>query len=293
MLELNLRQRPVGGALLQAASAPAAVGLGHRRLIFLIHGFNLTAEAARKAYAAFEANLTGTAPATRPLAGGLVGVLWPGDASWGLLSFASFPREIRPAVDSAARVSGYLGAVRGPGGGPVELTLVCHSLGNRVAMELLLQLAQRAPAHVVVKGSCLMAAAVPVPMMGGRLSGAAAVARTVTLYSAADWVLHWAFPMGETLAREGWLPEAVGHLGRPTSAWTESHPMVRANGKGYGHEDYWSGAAAAEHVARLLGVALDHQLPEHVVLRRGLRPAGSVPRREVEDRALPPTRAFA
>jgi hypothetical protein len=99
--------------------------------------------------------------------------------------------------------------------------------------------------------------------------------------------------MGETLAREGWMPEAVGHLGRPGSAWTESHAMVRSDGHGYGHGDYWDGAEVPAHVARLLGVALARELPENTVLTRGLPEAGAVASRQVEDRALPPARAFA
>jgi hypothetical protein len=293
MLELNLRQRPVGGALLARVSTPPAVGFGHRRLILLLHGFNLSASAARNAYASFEHNFSETTPATRALLKDLVGILWPGDASWGLLSFASFPREIHPAVDSGTRLGASLGEVRGPGGGPVELFLVCHSLGNRVAMELLLSLAQHASAHVVVRGSCLMGAAVPVPMVGARLSRAAALARTQTLYSAADWVLHWAFPLGESLAREGWMPEAVGHLGHPASAWTESHAMVRTDGHGYRHSDYWNGKEVAGHVARLLGVALPQALARHAVLARSLPEAGSSNERRLPGRELAGARAFA
>lgn len=293
MLELSVRERPAGGSLLPQAIAPPSVGLGHRRLIFLIHGFNLTADGARKSYAVFERNLAETSPATRGLVADLVGILWPGDSSWGLLSFASFPREIRPATESAQRVGAFLNTVRGPAGSPVEIYLVCHSLGNRVAMEMLLQVAARLPAHAVMRGSCLLAAAVPVRMMGGRLSGAAALARTVTLYSPADWVLHYAFPMGETLAGEGWLPEAVGHLGRPTAAWSESHAMVRPDGKGYGHGDYWGGGEVGRHVARLLGVALAHELPEHAVLPRGLPDASELARRLVPERDLPPARTFS
>src|SRR5205807_8984213 len=123
------------GSLLPQAHAPAVVGLGHRRLIFLVHGFNLSADAARKAYGLFARKLDETAPATHVLLADLVGILWPGDAAWGLLSFASFPREIRPARESAQRLSTYLSTVRGPGGGPVEIYFVSHSLGSRVAME--------------------------------------------------------------------------------------------------------------------------------------------------------------
>jgi hypothetical protein len=293
MLELSVREKPVGGSLLPQASALPSVGLGHRRLIFLVHGFNLSADAARKAYAVFARNLDEAAPATHVLMADLVGILWPGDAAWGLLSVASFPTEIRPARESAQRLSDYLSTVRGPGGSPVEIFFVSHSLGNRVAMELLLRVASDVPSHAVVRGSCLMAAAVPVGMMSRRLARAASLARTVTLYSAADWVLHYAFPLGETLAREGWMPEAVGFRGHPSSAWTEAHPMVRSDGKGYGHGDYWGGKEVPRHVARLLDVALTHELPVHTVLRRDLPEKAGIPNRSLGPRILPLARALA
>jgi hypothetical protein len=293
MLELSVRERPAGGSLLPRALAPAEVAMGHRRLIFLLHGYNLTAAGGRKAYAAFARNLGAIAPATRLALADVVGILWPGDAEWGRLSFASFPTELRPALESALRVHAWLDGVRGPGGSPVEIFLVAHSLGSRVAMELLSRISEHVPAHAAVRGSCLMAAGVPVPMVRARLSRAAALSRTVTLYSPVDWVLHWAFPLGETLAREGWMPEGVGLHGRPVGAWTESHQMVRQDGKGYGHGDYWDGAEVCGHVARMLGVALARELPVRVMLKRALPDAAARSSHDLPARALPEVNAFA
>ncbi len=114
----------------------------------------------------------------------------------------------------------------------------------------------------------LAAAAVPIDMIdpGNRLNPALPLTqRLIVMYSQADRVLHYAFPLGETLAREGFFPRALGRSGAP--------PWVGAENQAYpndDHGDYWSDGRVRDELLRLTGlVAVPHRLPtrglvEHV-----------------------------
>lgn len=292
---VTVRTRPKGGNLLpQAKASPADLGLARRRMVLLIHGYNVNEAGAAEAYDAFVAGLEAAGRPARSVAAEVVGFTWPGDINLGKLSFVSYPTEIRPAIDSATRLLDYLHTVRGPGGAPVELILVCHSLGNRVGLEMLRLLAGTIPANLTLRGAALMAAAVPVPMIetGKRLHAAALLARTLTLYSPDDLVLRFAFAIGETAAGDGWMPQAVGREGNPAWAWPTRLRMWKANGKGYGHGDYWSDGVAAVQVARFLGTPLPPGIAENGISGRDLPESPEVRARDTASRSLPPTISF-
>ncbi|HEV2054209.1 MAG TPA: alpha/beta hydrolase [Methylomirabilota bacterium] len=285
--ELSVREEPVGGAVrptVKLSSEPFPQG--RRRVVLLVHGYNNTEKAARDAYGHFTGDLDALGAGASSVLADLGKVYWPGDTSLGPLSFLSYPAEITPAKDSAAVLAAYLATLVGPGGSPTEIYLVGHSLGNRVILELLTRFAAMPlPATVQVPGGCLMAAAVQVDMVepGGALrSGATLWTRTLTLYSRDDRVLHWAFPIGQTAAGEGFFPTAVGRFGQPGDLWTTRQELC-----GNGHSDYWGDPRAAVLVARLLGVAVAVDIPASAISRSAIPETPALPERALLERQIP------
>jgi len=284
--ELTVREEPVAGRVgseVREVTPPFAQG--RRRVVLLIHGYNVTEAAARLGYARFTVDLETLGASAGVLLPDLGGFYWPGDADLGPLSFLSYPCEIEPAKDSAERLATYVRTLVGPGGTPTALYFVGHSLGNRVLLELLDRLAAAPAAAGHVAGACLMAAAVPVDMVeagGPLLEGATLPGTTLTLYSRDDTVLHFAFPLGETLAGEGFFPTAVGRFGEPAGVWTERQEL-----SGDDHGDYWGDARAAMRVARLLGAVVPWEVEAAAMAGRVLPEAPEPPARAIGERTLP------
>jgi hypothetical protein len=157
---------------------------------------------------------------------------------------------------------------------------VAHSLGCRLTLELLQRFLQSMQQIQVVFGPVsLMAAAVPVgtAQRDGELGGVIQAVKSQVLYSTADRVLQLAFPIGETAARDGFFPQAVGRHGNP-SVW--SSPTLRMN---YAHGDYWPGKESASAVAAFLGAPV-HPLPMENAIAMHETPVSD----GVVDRGLPP-----
>ena len=284
--ELTVRTRRAGGPVAdEVREVTPPFPHGRRRVVLLVHGYNNSEAAARASYSEFTEELRKTGTGTAALLADLGKVYWPGDAELGPVSFLSYPWEIGPAKDSAARLAKYLPTLVGPGGTPTEIHLVAHSLGNRLILELLDRLAALPSATARFGGTCLMAAAVQVDMVeaGGRLwPGATLSRKTLTLYSRDDAVLRWAFPLGQTAAGEGFFPTAVGRFGQPPGLWTERREM-----SGNGHSDYWKDPRSAALVARFLGVAVPGEIQASTIARRPLPDVRPSLTTAVADRPLP------
>ena len=75
---------------------------------------------------------------------------------------------------------------------------------------------------------------------------------TAVLHSDADNVLLSVFGLGQTVAGDGWFPEAVGLRGNPTEAgWSQATRMLA-----FDHGDYWAELEAAETVCKLIGITI-------------------------------------
>jgi hypothetical protein len=171
----------------------------------------------------------------------------------------------------------------GPGGTPIDVHLVSHSLGGRVVLELLKYLA-RNPNTVVVRSLSVMACAVPVKRVADRADLQPAVlvpARTQVLHSTDDLVLRLAFPPGETLGGDGLFPEAVGRFGGPLGAWTSSRRMA-----GYGHGDYWDSIYAAQLLAQHLGAPIMPPIAAHTIAARALPPTRDLQTATLRERVI-------
>ncbi len=286
MNELTLREAPVGGGIrseVREVTPPFAQGW--RRVVLLVHGYNVTEEAARLSYDRFSEDLKKLGASAGALLPDLGRFYWPGDADLGPISFLSYPVEIEPAKESAERLAAYVRTLVGPGGTATELYFVGHSLGNRVILELLDRLVAAPPPAGHVAGACLMAAAVPVDLVeegGPLLEGATLPGTTLALYSRDDTVLHFAFPLGETVAGEGFFPTAVGRFGQPAGVWTDRQELT-----GDDHGDYWGDPRAAIRVARLLGAVVPWDVEAAAMTGRLLLEAQELPARALGERTLP------
>jgi hypothetical protein len=281
---LSVREQPAGGPVSAEVKPPAAnFPLAGSRIALLIHGYNNTERDALDSYGQFlaDSHIEGALAV-----GQVCEFVWPGDKPWGIVSALSYPLELSPAADSAAALYRFLKQLQAPGGWPLEVALVCHSLGNRLLLDLLGNYVNDAnPPRIRFHAGCLMAAAVPVFMVdaGGALLGAAAVLqRTRVLYSARDDVLHWAFPLGESSAGEGFLPTAVGRHGDPTGLWQQRDDMIT-----YGHSDYWAGTRSAECAASFLGVAVAASTPESAIPARATPARADLEARDLPERETP------
>jgi len=257
---LSGRISDVGGGVSSAVS-PANFSLRDPRLVLLVHGYNVNLQSGQDGYSAFGTLLEKYGVRSLSVLGQIVGFCWPGDVNIRYISGLFYPRELGPAKASAALLANFLLRLRGPQDAPIQVILVAHSLGNRLALELIKDiLDQPHQTWGRIEGVCLMAAAVPVQIVdnNNRLARAARAARCRNLFSQSDTILHWAFPPGETFAGDGFFPQAVGLFGNPLSAWTERFDL-----QPYNHGDYFRGkgmdARSARYVAQFLGAAVPTQ----------------------------------
>ena len=253
---LNARLSAVGGNV-ASALAPASMVPATTTLILLIHGYNVTQQGGMDSYNDFLA-LFSSKNGLRGLEtfGDVWGYLWPGDSNLGFFSAISYPTSFSNVSASANLLAQFLVGLQGPGGSPLRLFLVCHSLGGRLMLEMVRQFnATATPSSPRIAGYCLMAAAVPVSMISdlNQLGQTALSATSRILFSKSDRVLHYAFPPGETAAFEGFFPEAVGRFGNPSGTWTATADLAP-----YDHGDYFEGKPAgsgdsARQVGQIVG----------------------------------------
>jgi esterase/lipase superfamily enzyme len=146
--ELSARALPTGGEV-RANDLPPLL-IGQSQLTILIHGFNNDTEQASRSYARFlrETELRRNSL----LAGRICVFFWPGDHGW-----YRYQDEIPRAIEAANVLRGYLEEIAA--GQRIEVSLVCHSLGNRVALEFVARCLKTANLDVQVPRACLMAAA--------------------------------------------------------------------------------------------------------------------------------------
>lgn len=285
--ELSVRVNPVGGDVApEVRETPTGWMHGAPHVLLLVHGFNNNQREAREAFRKFRRLL--------PRLQARVGeVLWPGDADFGFFQwfdFLSYPTEIPDARLSADRLAKHLINFKQISG-EIEITVVGHSMGCRLILEMLDQIS-RSPntERPSIRRIMLMAAAVPVELVeaGERLRDAGLeVEDRLVLYSTADLVLHFAFPAGQTLAygmgnEPAVYLEAVGRFGNPFDF--PSEPPIARNCNGHG--SYWEDRKAVALLAQKLGASVPHEIEDRCLLEHG----GVSPRdteiRFVEDRTL-------
>ncbi len=208
---------------------------GARSTVFLVHGYNNDQPSASAAYEKFVPRLGEVSPR-------VIGVYWPGD-NWA--SGAYYINAVKK-VDAVARRFARDIHAAAVGGGLMEISFVAHSLGCRLVLETLrelddLQRAQPAPG-LKLQRVVFMAGAVPTFYLEPRRPLHSAVrsfgVKTKSLFSDDDRVLRRYFPIGQSLAGEGFFPVALGR--RPWQGSTNVSPaMEQKDNPGADHSDYW------------------------------------------------------
>src|SRR5882724_6390027 len=209
-LELKFRTADAGG---EVDATPDLTQLHHfwqkPRLLLLIHGFNNPVPDAAKGYDAFielQQQLAGV-PHGGVFAPDLdvVEVFWKGDA-WGILSPLYYMDAIPNAVETAGALAQVLGSFATERGETIEVNVVAHSLGTRLALELIKHVA--GDARIRMAQVVFFASAAPIFMLrdseeshGLRRAFDRAVHQpALSLYSRDDMVLALTFPVGQTFA---------------------------------------------------------------------------------------------
>jgi len=293
-IQLSVREKDSGGPIAPAVAVgpPGSQLDGNDHVLILVHGFDDSFNDAADCYKMFLDDLSADFPT---YIGQIAEFYWPGDSPLKIISTLSYPNQIAPAIESAHRLSAYLWTLKGARNGPMEMSFVGHSLGCRVVLELLALWTGGMPPSIRLATVVLMAAAVLVKHVdqGGQLRAAATLSDDeLVLSSRGDPVLHWAFPLGETVAREGFFPTAVGRFGGPQQTWKASLPMFDS-GKPYTHGSYWPGNESANAVATALGGAPPRMLATAGISENTRAPENSVASRETPIRNLPAQPAFA
>jgi len=234
-----------------------------RPVCLLLHGYNVNAQTANTSYTQLFGTIRRQAGLPPFLQKRSWLVSWPAYASWGLgrgktiFSPLTYPLQIPSAVDAADALKRYIDRSNADG---VEITLLAHSLGCRVALELLDRYAS-SPGGTASQFPLvvLMAAAIPTYFFEDRerlWRGALLPRQTMVLFSGRDSILTGPFRVGQTIAGEGMFPKAVGATGRPMSGfWTHVIPTRNR------HSGYFVDPTTAGHIAQSFGQAPPKLLP--------------------------------
>ena len=256
---------------------PRACGL----LTVIVHGFENTATDATNQWR--HDIWPGVKDQINPRTSNIMVFMWPSDSI--IRDFgAHYPGRVETAISAGVELAKYLQRISGKRNPELKVQFVGHSLGCRVVLSAVEQLA-KSPQEVPVVGLLLMGAAVPVadcanegrwPDKVSKLFREAHGQKVsensdVVLYSGNDRVLGMLFPVGERLARRQHPEssgsfEAVGLNGGPGQIrWTE-----KIDSCGIKHTRYMSNPTALRYVAALLGQLIDRQLAERPECQRSL-----------------------
>ena len=253
---------------------------GCRHVLIMVHGFNNSASQAKQSYLLQLEMLESGIRQSRSAPDAIAFFHWPGDVG-GWFSVTGYPWDIPQAQRSAERLATYLTnfpAASNPGA--VKVSIVAHSLGCRLILEML---ARNLPAGLALNIELinLLAPAVPVRLVEeGTLQVSVRSPRQVLkCFSNQDGVLRNAFPAGQLAAHElgtepQYYSEAVGLNGHPTTMGT---PVERS----IGHSDYWGDRIAANQFLTALDPTLRRLPLPRALAERGLADATGIAGREL------------
>ncbi len=285
---LSFRQKKRGGEVRQPPiETPPGELARQPRPVLLIHGYNNDQKDADEAYTAFQEiqRQLASLDANRPVANGrLIEIYWPGDSNWGILSFLYYMQSIDRAKKTAKCFARTIEQAVNAGGFK-QIDIVAHSMGCRLAAELLKHL--KGVQNLVVRRIVFMAAAIPTFMLEPQ-QGLRSTYNTIlkdaahSLYSPVDKVLRYAFPLGQSLApgKEGAFPTALGH-----DLWTGGVPpnLAQFHNVGARHSDYWPGKKKKKRKEKHARAARRANEQVHEFLEFGPLLARELPSREIDE----------
>ncbi len=239
----------VGNSLRGIAEATAGV-------TFIIHGYNNSRTKGLQGERGFAVQL---AQQFLALAGSqFVGVLWPGDARVGFISYPTEEADADRAAEAFARTLRETAFASPP-------NFIAHSLGCRVTLRTLSLLVASDPGRTWANQVVLLAGAVDNDVLAREaryLAGVRNAARIVNVASTEDAVLKWGYPVGDFFAGffGGYTKTALGLYGpssRPPLPWNVRTVQLR-EADGIGHLDYLGGQdpQKSQFIAQLAGNAI-------------------------------------
>lgn len=246
--DLSLRDRGSNRLASSTLGTIAYYGARDRRIL-LIHGYNVEERNGQNSMAQLRHALVEGCPG---LEREILTVTWPGNESWLKGGPAAYFAKVPVARAAGRLLCDALVSEARQGLAPRQLVIVAHSLGCRVTLELLRHLDRASrPARIEKIVVILMAAAVPTELEDLLSAAHSNADEIIVLHSQDDTVLQRWFRLGQTVAREGRFPEAVGLAGNPmVPPWSFERRM-----QGYDHGDYWGGAATADLIGERLSLA--------------------------------------
>lgn len=154
-----------------------------RKLLFAVHGFNVSLKAGARQMALLEARLALPGDVT------FFGLLWPGDF---FLPVVNYPFEASDAVECGRRLAALCNTRFA---NAASFSFLSHSLGGRLVLEAVKLLNRKA------KSVCLAAAAVDRDALTGQYATALAKSESIAILSSVrDRVLQLAYPGGDFLS---------------------------------------------------------------------------------------------
>lgn len=253
-LKWTVRAEKRSGALLPAVTSRFGPVYGYRRLTVWIHGFNTSEYSANDKWEETH-SLIRERTGLNELKG-TVWFFWPGDAARSrIVSAPLYFAQVEDALKAGNALAEYIIDLQTKDPS-LEVNLVAHSLGCRIAVEAARQI--REVGARPVSELLLFAAAIPEGLCGeGSIYDQKVATRERIYYSQSDRILKTWFPMGQLLARRfrgdanpGKQKLAVGYTGGPVSRWGAEN--IRA--VEYAHDGYWSGEQSLSAIGALYGV---------------------------------------
>jgi hypothetical protein len=255
------------------------IHLGTEDLIFLVHGFNVNPQEAEASYEKIFDGLP--AGFRKRIQGRICRIYWPGYENilpgvpgiGEAANAASYPRQIKTAKLSARLFGDFL--IRLYSESPTrQFIFVAHSLGCRLVLETLKYISEEkdVPEFAArIEKSLLMAAAVPVKFVksdDAKLGKVVKHCKPSVLYSPRDFVLRFAFPVGQLV--EG-FHEAVGLHGNPRhESGSENNFWIDYRDTLLGHSDYWESDKVANYLTTMLGGSAAKPLYTNTIHKRTL-----------------------
>jgi len=247
-LFVDLRATAAGGVVAAEASLwdGGSIPLANERFGSLVqgrdvllatHGFNVNREHGINALSRWSALLA------LPPSVLFVGALWPGDSAF--LPVVDYPFEGQEAIQAGRLLARFLAQHAGQA---ASLSFVSHSLGARVVLETI----QNLP--VKVRRVTLMAGAIEDDCFTREYKAAADNCEQLwTLASREDWVLRFAFPIGNVAGEvimqgHPYFNAAIGRKGpaQPLPLDKRGGAWQIPDGWDFGHGDYLPSQADAE-----------------------------------------------
>jgi pimeloyl-ACP methyl ester carboxylesterase len=243
-------------------------------ILVLVHGFNNTRAKAQENYDTFFTLLNDGLERHRFDIDTIAHFHWPSDPrlDWYFaqpFNPLSYPEALVKARRAAQHLAQFIASLPPPGAIPssLKISLVGHSMGCRLILEMLQHFAPgRSPKFAVVG---MLAAAVPINLVGhgGSLNPPTqAEPKFIKFHSSRDRILQHLFPLGQWRAYHQhvdgariepyYYAEAIGYLGNP-SDFAESFPRPSN-----GHSQYWSDRRAAFKILKALDPTFSAQAEE-------------------------------